>query len=80
VRLPQDVSGGGLIRALGKFGCEIPRQTGSHVRLTTHQNGTHNLTIPLHDPLRIGTFASILDDVSRHLEISRDSLLNELDL
>jgi predicted RNA binding protein YcfA (HicA-like mRNA interferase family) len=80
VRLPRDVAGSGLIKALGKFGYEITRQTGSHARLTTHQNGTHKLTIPLHDPLRIGTLASILDDVSRHLEMSRDSLLKELNL
>lgn len=78
MRLPRDVSGKDLVRALGKFGYEVTRQTGSHVRLTTEQNGTHKITIPMHNPLRVGTFAGILDDVSKHLEIDRDELLNKL--
>ena len=32
----------------------------------------------MHDPLRIGTFAGILDDVAQHLEISRDELIKRL--
>jgi len=35
MKLPRDVSGHDLARALGKYGYEITRQKGSHMRLTT---------------------------------------------
>jgi hypothetical protein len=40
--------------------------------------GQHHITIPEHDPLRVGTLAAILSDVAAHFEISRDDLLEEL--
>jgi predicted RNA binding protein YcfA (HicA-like mRNA interferase family) len=75
VKLPRDVSGDALAKALGVFGHRVTRQTGSHLRLTTDEGGEHHLTIPRHDPLRIGTFASVLDDVAAHFSISRAELL-----
>ena len=80
MRLPRDISGTDLIKSLRVYGYEISRQTGSHIRVTTADNGTHHVTIPNHDPLRIGTLASILDDVSEHLGISRQELLIRLRL
>ena len=50
MRLPRDVSGGQLGRALGKLGCILARQKGSHLRYTTQQGGTHHVTIPGHSP------------------------------
>jgi hypothetical protein len=38
------------------------------------------ITIPRHDPVRIGTLAAILDDVAEHFEISRDELLTRIKL
>lgn len=38
-RLPRDVTGEELARALGKVGYEATRQTGSHIRLTTRIGG-----------------------------------------
>lgn len=38
----------------------------------------HHITIPMHDPLRIGTLAAILGDVALALEIERDDLLDRL--
>jgi predicted RNA binding protein YcfA (HicA-like mRNA interferase family) len=76
--LPRDVSGERLANALKACGYEVTRQTGSHLRLTTAEDGEHHVTIPRHDPLRIGTFASILDDVATHLKISRDELLKKI--
>ncbi len=75
MRLPRDVSGVDLACALRRLGYEITRQTGSHLRLTTSENGTHHVTIPNHNPLRIGTFAAILDDIAGHFGISRQELL-----
>ncbi len=48
MKLPRDFSAEDLIKALSKLGYETMRQTGSHIRLTTQENGEHNLTIPAH--------------------------------
>ena len=55
MNLPRDIDASKLIKALRKLGYETTRQTGSHIRLATQQNGQQHLTIPNHDPLRIGT-------------------------
>jgi len=78
VRLPRDLSGTDLARALRKFGYEATRQTGSHMRLTTQENGEHHITIPRHDPLRVGTLSAILGDVADHLGITRNELARRL--
>ena len=78
MRLPRDVSGSNLAQSLHKLGYIITRQTGSHLRLTTHEHGEHHLTIPLHSPLRIGTLSAILADVSSHFKFSREQLLDKL--
>jgi len=75
MRLPRDVSGDGLAKAFKVLGYQVTRQTGSHLRLTTTEGGEHHVTIPRHDPLRVGTLASVLDDVAAHFGISRDELL-----
>ncbi len=78
MKLPRDLSGQDLIRQLAKLGYAVTRQTGSHVRLTTLERGEHHITIPTHDPLRIGTLAAILAAVAVHQGVSRDELLNRL--
>jgi predicted RNA binding protein YcfA (HicA-like mRNA interferase family) len=78
MKLPRDVSGDDLAKALKVFGYKVTRQTGSHMRLTTTESGEHHITIPRHDPLRIGTFAAILDDVAIHFQLSRDELLAKI--
>jgi len=79
LKLPRDVSGHDLARALSQFGYSITRQTGSHMRLTSQKKGTeHHVTVPVHDPLRVGTLSQILSDVSAYLELDRESLLRAL--
>jgi predicted RNA binding protein YcfA (HicA-like mRNA interferase family) len=78
MRLPRDVSGETLAQALKAFGYAVTRQTGSHLRLTSIIQGEHHITIPRHTPLRIGTLASILAEVARHHEISRDDVASRL--
>jgi predicted RNA binding protein YcfA (HicA-like mRNA interferase family) len=78
MRLPRDVSGVELARALSTFGYEVTRQTGSHMRLTTQDRGEHHVTIPKHDPLRLGTLAAILADVGEHFGLSRDEIAERL--
>ena len=62
----------------GAWGYEVTRQTGSHLRLTTSERGRHHVTIPNHDPLKVGTLAGILGDVAAHFQISRDELTQRL--
>jgi predicted RNA binding protein YcfA (HicA-like mRNA interferase family) len=78
MKLPRDISGVQMARELEKLGYTVSRQTGSHMRLTTQQNGEHHITIPAHDPLRIGTLNAILREVSTHHRLSRDELLRRI--
>ncbi len=78
MRLPRDLTGTELAVLLRRYGYEITRQTGSHIRLTTLMGGEHHITIPAHNPLRVGTLNGILRDVAEHLAISREELLSAL--
>lgn len=74
MKLPRDLSGADLIRALGRIGYTATRTTGSHVRLTIQHPSQHHVTVPAHDPLKVGTLAAILADVAAHLAIDRAEL------
>ena len=78
MRLPRDVSGRDLAKALGKLGYKTTRQTGSHIRLTTQQDREHHITIPDHTPLRAGTLAAVLGDVAQYHNLTRDQLIRLL--
>ena len=78
MRLPRDLSGSDLARALRVYGYVVTRQSGSHLRLSTQQNGEHHVTIPAHAHLRVGTLAAILAEVARHLGIERSVLAARL--
>ncbi|MBJ7314190.1 type II toxin-antitoxin system HicA family toxin [Rugamonas sp. CCM 8940] len=66
MKLPRGLSAAELIAAPGKLGYAKVRQTASHVRLRTSVAGEHHLTVPLHDPVRVGTLSAILNDVAQH--------------
>ncbi|HET9063848.1 MAG TPA: type II toxin-antitoxin system HicA family toxin [Candidatus Binatia bacterium] len=78
MKLPRDVSGPELAKALGAFGYRVTRQTGSHMRLTTEERGEHHITIPAHAELRLGTLSAILGDVAEHFDISREAVAKRL--
>jgi predicted RNA binding protein YcfA (HicA-like mRNA interferase family) len=79
VKLPRDLSGTDLAGLLRRYGYEITRQTGSHLRLTSAQRGAqHHVTIPRHRVLRVGTLSSVVAEVAAYLEQDRDELLREL--
>lgn len=78
MRLPRDLTGDELIKALWKLGYEATRQTGSHIRVTTQRQGEHHVTVPRHNPLRLGTLAGILGDVAVHLQLSREQVVESL--
>jgi predicted RNA binding protein YcfA (HicA-like mRNA interferase family) len=78
MKLPRDLAGQELAKALENLGYVIDRQTGSHIRATTEENGEHHVTIPNHSPIKVGTLNAILKDVANHFEIDRDELLRRL--
>ena len=78
MKLPRDLSGVELARVLSGIGYRISRQTGSHIRLTLEIPRQHHLTVPAHDPLKVGTLSAILAEGAGHLKISREDLLQQL--
>jgi hypothetical protein len=48
------------------------------MRLTSDSAPQHHVTIPAHDPLKVGTLAAILGDGAGHLKIDREDLLRRL--
>ncbi len=78
MRLPRNLSGAQLVKQLERLGYNVTRQSGSHMRLTTSIPTEHHVTVPRHDPLRIGTLAAVLDAVAAHHGLSRDALLDRL--
>ena len=71
MKLPRDLSGEDLAKALVRFEYVVDRQTGSHIRLTTQLNGEHHITVPAHDPLKLGTLSAILRDIADHFDLNR---------
>jgi predicted RNA binding protein YcfA (HicA-like mRNA interferase family) len=63
------VSGDELVRALRKFGYQVVRQKGSHVRLR-HSSDPQRLpvTVPLHSEIATGTLRRILRDAAVSVE------------
>ncbi len=78
MKLPRDLGGSELAKILSKYGFQVTRQTGSHLRLTSTIRGERHLTIPMHKPLRIGTLSSILSDVAAYLERDKQTIIEEL--
>jgi hypothetical protein len=45
---------------------------------TATPTGEHHITIPAHNPLKIGTLAAIIADIAAHHGLTRDELLKQL--
>jgi predicted RNA binding protein YcfA (HicA-like mRNA interferase family) len=79
LKLPRDLDGERLTSLLRPYGCEITRQSGSHMRLTSAVKGReHHVTIPAHKELGVGTLHSILREVARYLEMDPNALVRKL--
>lgn len=76
MRTPRDVTGQMLLRLLRKnFGYEQSRQVGSHIRMTTQENGEHHVSIPNHNPIKVGTLNGIIGDVAEHFQITKEEVI-----
>ena len=78
-RIPRDASHKELCALLSKYGYSITRKTGSHIRLKSDLMGyEHSITIPAHNPVKIGTMNKILTDVAGYLKIQKEKLIEKL--
>ena len=79
MKLPRDISGTDLIKALSKnYGYVRVHQVGSHVILETDSPVHHRIAIPDHNPLRVGTLNSILRAVAQAQRIEKRDILSKL--
>jgi predicted RNA binding protein YcfA (HicA-like mRNA interferase family) len=78
MKLPRDVSAHDLVRQLAKLGYSVTRQKGSHLRLSTEMNGPHSITVPNHDPLKVGTLNGILKEVASQFDLDKESVVDIL--
>jgi predicted RNA binding protein YcfA (HicA-like mRNA interferase family) len=78
MKIPRDISGSDLIKLLKPFGYTVTRQTGSHIRLTTEENGQHHITIPNHNPLKLGLLSAIITDIAYHFNKQKEELMVEI--
>lgn len=78
MRLPRDIGGEELARALEQLGYRRTRQAGSHLRLRREGERDHLITIPMHKCLRIGTLNRIVSDVAGYLKIEKQQLIEQL--
>lgn len=79
MKVPRDISANKLIKMLSKLGYSQTRQVGSHIRLTLNkENQSFHITIPNHNPIKIGTLNNILNDISVQVKISKQELIQKL--
>jgi len=78
MKLPRNISATELISSLQKFGYVVTRQKGSHIRVSTTINGQHHLTVPNHNPIKLGTLSFILSDVAIHFNLSKEEVIERL--
>jgi predicted RNA binding protein YcfA (HicA-like mRNA interferase family) len=81
VKLPRDLTGAALVKALSTLGYETVRQNGSHIRMKSWQTGAeHLVTVPNHRPMRVGTLNSILVEIALFRGWTRDEVVRRLNL
>jgi predicted RNA binding protein YcfA (HicA-like mRNA interferase family) len=66
-KIPTDLSGRALIRALEKVGFVVRRQRGSHIILH-RSNPPARVVVPDHKNLRVGTLRTILNSAGLTVE------------
>ena len=79
MKLPRDLSGTELIKILCRhFGYRQINQEGSHVILQTDSPVPHRLSVPNHNPLRLGTLNAILRAVAGAKGIAKEEIVQHL--
>jgi predicted RNA binding protein YcfA (HicA-like mRNA interferase family) len=79
MKIPRDLSGAQLVKVLCRdWDYRVIHQEGSHVILQTDSPSHQRLSVPNHNPLRVGTLNGIVRAVSTHKRVERQRLLDTL--
>lgn len=79
MKVPRDLGGAQLIKVLCRdWGYRQVNQEGSHVVVQTETPGHQRLSVPNHNPLRVGTLNAIVRAVAAHKGVDRQTLLDSL--
>ncbi len=70
-KLPRQISGQEIVKALLKLGYQVDHQTGSHIILRQNQQPFRRLTVPNHKDLAPGTLRAII----RQAGLTREEFL-----
>ena len=76
-KLPRDCDADGSIALFKKYSYEVPRKSGSHIRLYSEKL-KHSITIPDHKAIKVGTLNNILNELAKYGEIDKQQLIVEL--
>ena len=79
MKVPRDLSGVELARILCRvWGYRQVHQEGSHIILQTDSPAHQRLSIPNHNPLRVGTLNGIVRAVATLKGVDRQAVLDSL--
>jgi predicted RNA binding protein YcfA (HicA-like mRNA interferase family) len=79
MKIPRDLSGAQLVKVLCRhWDYHVVHQEGSHIILQTGMPAQQRLSVPNHNPLRVGTLNGIVRAVSAHKGVERQQLLDTL--
>jgi len=79
MKVPRDLSGVELARTLCRnWEYRQVHQEGSHIILQTESPGHQRLSVPNHNPLRVGTLNGIVRVVAAHKGVDRQAVLDSL--
>lgn len=79
MKVPRDLSGAQLVKVLCRdWGYRQVHQEGSHIILQTETPGHQRLSIPNHNPVRVGTLNAIVRAVAGHKGVDRQAVLASL--
>jgi predicted RNA binding protein YcfA (HicA-like mRNA interferase family) len=81
MKLSRDQSSSDLIKKFSRLGYVVTRQKGSHIRLTKvdENENPHHITVPKHDPIKVGTLSTIYNSIAQNLGLSKSELIQLLE-
>jgi predicted RNA binding protein YcfA (HicA-like mRNA interferase family) len=71
VKLPRDLSGADVVKALRRMGFEFSRQTGSHAIL---RKGSRTVVVPQHRSVKPGTLKGVIEQAGITLQELSENL------
>lgn len=79
MKLPRDLRGRDLAQALcRRWDYREVNREGSHIILQTETPSHQRISVPDHNPVRVGTLSNILRLVAAHKGVAREGILQSL--